>query len=105
MDLAWISVIALVITVLVSCFARLNPGILAIVCAWIIATIIAPILGQPITIKMVFAGFPSELFLTLTGITLLLAQAQVNGTLDHVAKAAVRLCLGNATMIPLAFFS
>lgn len=104
MDLAWISVIALAITVLVSCFARLNPGVLAIAFAAFIAVVIAPLLGQPITLKIVFAGFPTELFLTLTGVTLLFAQSQVNGTLDKVAHTAIRLCQGNAGMIPLAFF-
>src|SRR5688572_13761818 len=100
MDLAWISVIALVITVVVSCFARLNPGVLAIVFAWLIAVVIAPLVDQPIAIKVLVAGFPSELFLTLTGITLLFAQAQVNGTLDRVAQAAIRMCRGNAALIP-----
>jgi di/tricarboxylate transporter len=105
MDLAWISVIALAITVLVSCFVRLNPGVLAIALAGFIAVVVAPVLDKPMTLKEVFAGFPAELFLTLTGVTLLFAQAQVNGALDKVAQAAVRLCRGNAAMIPLAFFS
>jgi Na+/H+ antiporter NhaD/arsenite permease-like protein len=105
MDLAWISVIALVITILVSCFARLNPGVLAIAFAGLIALVLAPLFDQPMTVKVVVAGFPAELFLTLTGVTLLFGQAQVNGTLERVAHVAVRLCQGNAAMIPLAFFS
>ena len=50
------------------------------------------------------AGFPSELFLTLVGVTLLFAQAQANGTLDRVARAAVRCCRGNVGLIPVMFF-
>lgn len=104
MDLAWISVAALAVTVLVSCTTRMNPGILAITLAWIIALWIAPLLGQSLEVKSVLAGFPSEMFLTLTGVTLLFSQAQVNGTLDKVARLAVGCCRGNAGLIPVAFF-
>lgn len=104
MDLAWISVAALALTVLVSCTTRMNPGILAVALAWIIAVWISPLLGQPLGIKSVLAGFPSELFLTLTGVTLLFAQAQVNGTLNRVAHVAVGCCRGQAGFIPFVFF-
>jgi len=104
MDLAWISVAALVITILVSCTARVNPGVLAIAFAWIIAVGIAPLLGESINVKTVLAGFSSELFLTLSGVTLLFAQAQVNGTLAKVADLAVRCCLGNTGLIAPAVF-
>jgi Na+/H+ antiporter NhaD/arsenite permease-like protein len=103
-DLAWISVLALAITVLVSCLARLNPGVLAFAFAWLIAVAAAPLVGEPIAVKEVVAAFPAELFLTLTGITLLFTQAHVNGTLHQVAQAAVRLCRGNAALVPVAFF-
>ncbi len=104
MDLAWISVAALALTVLVSCTTRMNPGVLAIALAWNIALWIAPLLGLPLGIKLVLAGFPSELFLTLTGVTLLFAQAQVNGTLTRVAHVAVGCCRGQAGFIPFVFF-
>ena len=45
-----------------------------------------------------------QLFLTLAGVTLLFTQAQLNGTLDRVAHAAVRVCRGNAGLIPVMFF-
>ncbi|MGE0759112.1 MAG: SLC13 family permease [Pirellulaceae bacterium] len=104
MDLAWLSVVALVITVITSCFARVNPGVLAIVFAWLIASGIAPWYGEAIPLKAVVAGFPADLFLTLCGVTLLFSQARVNGTLDRVARFAVRCCQGRAAMIPWAFF-
>ncbi|MBI4661044.1 MAG: C4-dicarboxylate ABC transporter [Verrucomicrobia bacterium] len=104
MDLAWISVGALAVTIVISCTTRLNPGILAIVFAWVIAAFIAPSLGQSLSLKTVLAGFPVELFLTLVGVTFLFAQAQANGTLGWVAHAAVGLCRGNAGLIPIVFF-
>lgn len=104
MDLAWISVGALAVTILVSCTTRMNPGVLALALAWIIAVFIAPALGHSLAIKSLLGGFPSELFLTLAGVTLLFAQAQVNGTLDKAANVAVGCCRGQAGLIPFVFF-
>src|SRR5437660_7213129 len=104
MDLAWLSLIALVIVIVASCTTAVNPGVLALVFAWVIGVLLAPHWGQTIGIKGVVAGFPTELFLTLVGVTLLFTQAHVNGTLDHVARLAVAACQGNAAMIPIAFF-
>jgi aspartate/methionine/tyrosine aminotransferase/di/tricarboxylate transporter len=103
-DLASISLAALVVTVVLSCTTTVNPGVVAIVFAWIIGVGLHPADGTPIGLKGVIAGFPSELFLTLAGVTLLFAQAQANGTLERVAQAAVRCCRGNAGMVPVAFF-
>jgi di/tricarboxylate transporter len=52
----------------------------------------------------VLSGFPVGLFLTLAGVTLLFTQAQINGTLDKLTHAAVRLCRGNVGLIPVMFF-
>ena len=49
-------------------------------------------------------GFPTQLFLTLTGVTLLFTLAEVNGTLGKLAFRAVRSCRGNAGVIPIMFF-
>ena len=49
-------------------------------------------------------GFPTDLFLTLVGVTLLFTMARGNGTLDRVVRAAVRCCRGNAGLIPFLFF-
>jgi di/tricarboxylate transporter len=38
-------------------------------------------------------------------VTLLFAQAQNNGTLERIAHRAVRVCRGNAGMIPVMFFT
>src|SRR5262245_37791798 len=100
MGLAEISLAALGLVVLASCTVRLNPGFLAVVLAWVIGVYLAPRWGTEIGLKGVAAGFPAELFLTLVGVTLLFTQAQVNGTLDQVARAAVRGCRGNVGLMP-----
>jgi di/tricarboxylate transporter len=104
LDLAWISLTALLITVALSCVTSLNPGLIAIVFAWLIGVYAAPQFGQQIGTAGVMAGFPTELFLTLAGVTFLFSHAKSNGTLDHLARSAVRACRGNPALVPVAFF-
>ena len=99
MSLAAISLSALVVALVISCFSEINIGILAIVFAWIVGVYFGGM-----KVEQVIAGFPTALFLTLVGLTLLFAQAQVNGTLDRFARHAVHLCRGNAGVIPMMFF-
>jgi di/tricarboxylate transporter len=100
MNLAVISVSALTLAVLISCFSRLNVGVLSVAMAWIVGVYLG---GLPV--NTVMAGFPSQLFLTLAGVTLLFAMAQSNGTLSQLTHHAVRLCRGNAGTIPIMFFA
>src|SRR3990172_3597478 len=100
MNLAWLSVGALVAAILVSCTTRLNVGLLALAFAWIIGVYFGGMSLGDVT-----SAFPLHLFLTLCGVTLLFSQAQVNGTLERVAQHAVRLCKGHAGLVPMMFFA
>jgi di/tricarboxylate transporter len=104
MDLAWISLAALLLVMVVSCTSTVNAGLLSIALAWILGIYVAAAFGQPLEMKQLVAGFPTDLCLTLIGVTLLFSQAQVNGTLDKVAQLAVRGCRGDLGLIPLMFF-
>lgn len=99
MNLAVISVAALALAVLVSCVTTLNVGVLAVALAWIVGVYMG---GLPVSTVM--GGFPSQLFLTLAGVTLLFSLAQCNGTLERITHHAVRLCRGNRGVIPIMFF-
>ena len=99
MNLAWLSLGALVVAMIVSCFSTLNVGVLALALAWIVGVYLGSM-----SLNDVLSGFPVQLFLTLAGVTLMFTQAQLNGTLDRVAHAAVRVCRGNAGLIPVMFF-
>lgn len=105
MDLATISLLALLIAVVVSCVSSVNVGLLGFVFAWVIGVYVAPSFGVEFGLRGVVAGFPSDLVLTLIGVGLLFALAQVNGTLDVVARLGVRSCRGNAALLPILFFS
>lgn len=99
MNLAVLSVLALAVAILISCFSSLNVGILAMALAWVVGVYAG---GMPL--NTVIAGFPLPLFITLVGMTLLFSLAQVNGTLDRLAHHAVQTCRGNKGMIPVIFF-
>src|SRR5262245_18702440 len=99
MNLAWLSVAALVVAILISCFTTVNVGVLAIAMAWIVGVYIGKM-----PVATVMGGFPSQLFLTLAGVTLLFTLAQVNGTLDRLAHHAVRVCRGHRGVVPIMFF-
>jgi Na+/H+ antiporter NhaD/arsenite permease-like protein len=99
MSLAAISLLALVLALAVSCVSSINIGVLALVLAWLVGVYFGGM-----RVEQVLAGFPVSLFLTLVGVTLLFAQAQANGTLEQLARRAVRLCRGVPGAIPMMFF-
>jgi len=99
MNLAWTSVGALVLAIVLSCVTRINVGVFAIALAWIVGVYLA---AMPVATVM--GGFPTALFLTLVGVTLLFTMAQCNGTLDRVAHHAVRICRGHRGVVPIMYF-
>ena len=94
------SLVALLLVIAVSLTSRVNVGALAIAFAWPIALYAAHWKVEALT-----AAFPSSLFLTLLGVTLLFGVAQSNGTTATVTHRAVRLCRGRVVLLPPLFFS
>jgi di/tricarboxylate transporter len=99
MSLAVLSVGALVLAVAVSCFSSLNVGVLAVALAWLVG-----VYAGGMSVNQVMAGFPSQLFLTVTGVTLLFSLAQSNGSLDKLTHEAMRGCRGHRGVLPIMFF-
>ncbi len=99
MNLAIISLLALLAAIVLSFTTRINVGFLSLVFAWVIGVYLGGM-----EVKAIRAGFPTDLFLTLVGVTLLFAQAQVNGTLERITHHGVKLCRGSVALIPLMFF-
>ncbi|MGD2168506.1 MAG: C4-dicarboxylate ABC transporter, partial [Gammaproteobacteria bacterium] len=100
MSLAWLSVGALVLAVILSCTTSINIGVLAIALALIVGVGIGDMSADA-----VIAGFPTDLLFTLVSVTLLFSIANCNGTLAHLTDRAVRLCRGNALALPIMFFT
>jgi di/tricarboxylate transporter len=96
---AILSLVALIVALVVSMTSRINVGWLALTFAWAIGVHVAGL--RP---DVVMSGFPVSLFLTLTGVTLLFALAETNGTLEALANRGVLAAGGRARVIPLLFF-
>jgi di/tricarboxylate transporter len=55
-------------------------------------------------LREIVSGFPVDIFLTLTGVTLIFSQARVNGTLERVAHGAVQITGGRVGFVPILYF-
>ena len=100
MNLPVLSLTALLIAILINCIWRINVGFLSIAFALIIGVFFGGM-----KVGEIVSGFPTNLFLTLVGITLLFSLARANGTLDKVARLSVRLAGDSPGMIPIIFFA
>ena len=99
MSIAAITLLALLAAIVLSMVSRLNIGLLAIGMAWIIGVYAAG--GKP---DSVMAGFPVDLFLTLSGVCFLFAIAELNGTFPVMAQRVMGGTARSRVAIPLSFF-
>ena len=99
MNLAWISLAALIVAITLSMVTSVNVGVVSLAMAWIVGVYMG---GMPVA--KVIGTFPLDLLLNLVGITLLFGMANNNGTLGRIAARAVRACRGNAGVIPIMLF-
>jgi Na+/H+ antiporter NhaD/arsenite permease-like protein len=99
MSPAVLSLLALLVVIGFSLTSRINVGVLAVALAFPIAVFAAGWKADALA-----AVFPSGLFLTLLGVTLLFGIAHKNGSLDALTRRAVRACGGVTALLPPAFF-
>ena len=99
MNLAWISATALFIAVTLSMVTTINVGIVCLASAWIVGVLLGGM-----SVGDLLEGFPTQLFVTLAGVTLLFSMARGNGTLERITERAVRLCRGHRGILPIMFF-
>ena len=99
MDLAWISLAALIVAITLSMVTSVNVGVVSLAMAWIVGVYLG---GMPLA--KVIGNFPIDLLLNLVGVTLLFGMANNNGTLGRIAARAVRACRGNSGLIPIMLF-
>lgn len=98
MNIALASLLALLLAIILSMVSHVNVGLVALALAWLVGVVLAGM--KP---EAVMTGFPAALFLTLTGVSLLFACAEANGTLQALAQRAVRLIHGRQRLLPLLF--
>jgi len=99
MNIALTALISLVVVIALGRFSRLNVGIAAMGFAWLIGYYLAGM-----SVSTLVAGFPVGLFTILFGVTLLFSAAQLNGTLDQIAQAALYAIKAKRGLLPLIFF-
>jgi di/tricarboxylate transporter len=92
------SVGALLVAIAISCTSRINVGLVAIALAWAVGLYT----GRPT--DTVLAGFPSSLFVTLAGVTVLFTLAEVNGTVPIAARRLLALARGRHALVPPLLF-
>ena len=99
MPLELIPILALIAMFVAATLLPINMGTLGFVAAFLVGTI-----AVGMNTDDIIAGFPSDLFLTLVGVTYLFAIAQNNGTVDLMIRGAVRLVRGRVAFIPWVMF-
>ncbi|MFD1860818.1 hypothetical protein EHW97_12125 [Aeromicrobium camelliae] len=95
-----IALAVLAIVFLVATIRGVNMGALALVASFIVGLAV-----YDATTDDVLAGFPSDLFVILVGVTYLFALAKNNGTVDWIVHAAVRAVGGRVALVPWAMFA
>jgi di/tricarboxylate transporter len=94
------SLVALLLAIGLSFSARVNVGVAALALAFGLGLFVPGLRAEAVA-----GAFPSSLFLTLLGVTLLFAATEANGTLARVARRAVRLARGDAHVVPWLLFA
>ncbi len=100
MSIAVVSLLALVIIIILSCFfTRLNPGLLALMAALFIGVYLGDL-----SVTQILSFFPSKLFILLLSMTMVFGVAQSNGTLEKVTQRALYLIRGQERLLPILIF-
>ncbi len=99
MNGAGAALVALLIAIVLSITSRLNIGVIAIAFAWLVGVYFGGLKPDVVT-----QGFPSSLFLTLAGVSLLFSLAESNGTLERLTHRALAMARGQTRWLPLFFF-
>ncbi|MBL8987216.1 MAG: C4-dicarboxylate ABC transporter [Gemmatimonadetes bacterium] len=95
---AW-ALAALLLAIVLSVVTRLNVGVVALALAWLVG-----VGAGGLSPERIIQGFPASLFLTLTGVSLLFASAEANGTLERLTHRGLGLVGGQARWLPPVFF-
>lgn len=94
-----ITLIVLALAIFIGFKKNINTGLTSIFFAFIVGSLMMDLSAESIV-----AGWPSDLFFMLLGMTLLFSIANVNGTLELISKKIVGMAGGNTKVLPIIFF-
>jgi di/tricarboxylate transporter len=98
MSPAVLSLVALLGAIVIGFASRINVGLVAIPLAWGVGVYS----GRPA--DAIVGGFPTSLFVTLAGVTLLFALAESNGTIAALSARLASLAGGRPRLLPPLMF-
>ena len=93
-------ILGLVIIFALPMLTDLNVGVVAFTVAFLAGTFL---LGY--SSREIMAGFPGQMFILMVGITLLLAIANENGTIDWLVERLMSLAQGRLVLLPWVLFA
>lgn len=96
--MALISLVLLLVAILLGFFRHMNTGLVAIGFALLLGR------TNGISDKEIISGFNTSLFIMLLGVTYLFSLAQLNGSLELLAKKVVALAGRRTFMIPIVIY-
>ncbi|MFA6411481.1 MAG: SLC13 family permease [Syntrophales bacterium] len=99
MDIQLFTLIVLVAAIIIGFKTNINTGVISLGLAFIVGHFVA---GLPF--GKIIGGWPTKLFIMLMGMTFIFCIANVNGTLELLAKKVTRLAKGNNKLLPIIFF-
>ena len=94
-----IGIIGLVVIFIIGTLRPINLGVLAMVATFLIGTFV--VREAP---REMYAGFPVDLFVLLTGVTYLFGIAARNGTVEWIVDESVGAARRRRTLIPWVVF-
>ena len=101
MDLATLSLILFLATVIVGIATKVNCGLVAMITSFILVQFFMP----DLSLTDIYAlGWPSKIFFMMLAVTLLFGMAGANGTMEIVAKRLIRMLRGRTKVMPLFIF-
>jgi dicarboxylate carrier protein MatC len=94
-----VGVVGLVVVFLIGTWRSINLGALGLIMTFLVGTIVV---GE--SARDLYAGFPVDLFVLLTGVTYLFALAANNGTIDRIVERGAQIARGRRALIPWVIF-
>lgn len=92
-------ILGLLVIFILPIITSVNVGIVAFVAAMVLGG-----LALGLEPRQILQGFPAQMFILIVGITLLLAIAQQNGTIDWIVNSLLSLAGGRLVLLPVLLF-
>lgn len=94
------AIVVLILMFVIASILPINIGVMGFVAAFLVGTLLGDMSANEI-----FAGFPSNLFILLAGVTFLFAIAQNSGTIDLLMNWCLYLIRDTVALIPWMMFA